>query len=73
MMRVILAVVLLMVAAALLSLLAAVMVPASAQYSCDQVRAYVASVGTTQAASIARAAGATKRQMAKARRCMRGH
>jgi len=44
---------------------------AHSQYSCEQVRSYVKSVGPSAATAAARSAGATSQQMRTARRCMR--
>jgi hypothetical protein len=45
--------------------------PASAQYTCEQVRAFVAENGLAQARAKARAAGMTAAQEREAARCLR--
>jgi hypothetical protein len=45
--------------------------PASAQYTCDQVRAFVAENGLAQARAKARAAGMTPAQEREAAKCLR--
>jgi hypothetical protein len=62
--------------ASLIPLLVAILVllfatNAHSQYSCEQVRSYVGSVGKDQATANAKAAGATSQQLRTARRCMR--
>jgi hypothetical protein len=44
--------------------------PASAQYSCEQVRAFVAANGLAQARAQARAAGMTALQEREASKCL---
>jgi hypothetical protein len=45
--------------------------PASAQYTCEQVRAFVAENGLAQARAKARAAGMTAAQEREAAKCLR--
>jgi hypothetical protein len=51
--------------------LAFLITPASAQYTCEQVRAFVAENGLAQARAKARAAGMTPAQEHEAAKCLR--
>jgi hypothetical protein len=54
-----------------LLVLTSLMTPASAQYTCEQVRAFVAENGLAQARAKARAAGMTAAQEREAAKCLR--
>jgi hypothetical protein len=54
-----------------LPVLTSLVTPASAQYTCEQVRAFVAENGLAQARARARAAGMTPAQEREAAKCLR--